>query len=91
MNIIAFNTGRFYTDKGQRIAATQLDDGSVAFCDIDRGIDCVTIGDCNLTQSDVMRAYDHNAYTAGRWYNNDALTDDTKIALKAAARAVPSI
>ena len=89
MKIIAFNTGRFYTERGQRIAATQLDDGSVAFCDIDRGIDYITTGPCDLTKYDVMAAYDHN-WTNGRWY---ALTDGCaiKAELQAAARSVPSI
>ena len=90
MKLIAFNTKRLYTDKGQRIAAVQLSDGSVAFSDVDRGIDYVTTGPCDLTQSAVMAAYDYNE-TEGRWYGNDDLTDEIKTALRAAARAVPSI
>jgi hypothetical protein len=88
MNIISFNTGRGYTAHGQRIAATQLPDGSVAFCDIDRGIDYITTGPCDLTQSAVMSAYDHNR-TEGSWY---ALPDGyaIKAELQAAARAVKS-
>jgi len=90
MNIISFNTGRGYTAHGQRIAATQLDDGSVAFCDIDRGIDYITTGPCDLTKSDVMAAYDHN-WTDGRWYAlPDDLRDEIKTKLHAAARAVKS-
>lgn len=38
MTAITFNTGRGYTDKGQRIAAERLPDGSVVFYDLDRGI-----------------------------------------------------
>jgi len=90
MNIIAFNTNRGYTTHGQRIAATQLDDGSVAFCDIDRGIDYITTGPCDLTQSAVMSAYDHNR-TEGRWYAlPDDLRDEIKAKLHAAARTVKS-
>lgn len=91
MKIIAFNTKRLYSDHGQRIAATQLADGSVAFMDIDRGIDYITTGPCDLTQSAVMAAYDYN-HTDGRWYAlPDDLRHEIKTALRSAARAVPSI
>lgn len=59
-NTIAFNTGRGYTDKGQRIAATKLECGRVLFVDIDRGITYATAAPCELTQRDVMTAYDYN-------------------------------
>jgi len=58
-NAIVFNTGRGYTDKGQRIAAKRIGD-RVIFVDIDRGIDYVTSGPCELTQRAIMRAYDCN-------------------------------
>ena len=86
---IAWNTGRGYTAHGQRIAAAQLSDGTVAFSDIDRGIDYVTTGPCALTRDAVMQAYDYND-TNGNWYSNDALTDDIKHAIRDAARAVKS-
>jgi hypothetical protein len=86
---LAFNTGRGYTTHGQRIGAAQLSDGTVAFSDIDRGIDYVTSGPCALTQTAIMRAYDYNE-TTGRWHGNDALTDDIKRAIGAAARGVKS-
>ena len=90
MKIIAFNTGRGYTAHGQRIAATQLSDGSVAFCDIDRGIDYITTGPCDLTQSAVMSAYDTN-WTDGRWYAlPDDLRHEIKTKLQDVARAVKS-
>jgi aspartate/methionine/tyrosine aminotransferase len=89
MKTISFNTGRGYTEHGQRIGAAQLSDGTVAFSDIDRGIDYVTSGPCALTQTAIMAAYDYNE-TNGRWYGNDALTDDIKCAIKDAARAVKS-
>ena len=58
--ILAFNTGRGYTTHGQRIAATQLDDGRVLFVDIDRNIEYVTAEPCPLTQAAVMAAYDYD-------------------------------
>jgi hypothetical protein len=60
MKTISFNTGRGYTEKGQRIAAGQLDCGRVLFIDIDRGLDYVTAAPCELSQRAVMRAYDDN-------------------------------
>lgn len=60
MKKLAFNTGRGYTAKGQRIAAAQLDCGRVFFVDIDRGITYATAAPCELTQHAVMVAYDYN-------------------------------
>ena len=59
METISFNTGRGYSAKGQRIAAKRIGD-RVIFVDVDRGLDYVTSGSCELTQRDIMRAYDHN-------------------------------
>ena len=63
-NRISFNTGRWYTEKGQRIAAQRLECGRVLFVDIDRGLDYVTAAPCELTQRAVMRAYDYNSTTS---------------------------
>jgi len=87
---LAFNTGRLYTEHGQRIGAAQLSDGTVAFDDVDRGLYYVTSGPCDLTQSAIMRAYDYNQ-TEGRRYGNDALTDEIKNAIRAAAYAARSL
>lgn len=38
----AWNTHRCYSDEGQRIAATVLKDGRVAFVDVDRQIESIT-------------------------------------------------
>lgn len=64
--MIKFNTGRMYTDKGQRIAAQVLEcDGhefaplsKVLFVDVDRGIAAIVnvLGDVN--ERSIMRAYD---------------------------------
>ena len=58
--LISFNTGRMYGAAGQRIAATKLDDGRVIFVDIDRGLSYVILGEPELTEFDVMFAYDRN-------------------------------
>lgn len=41
-NLMAWNTGRFYTEKGQRISAIEFRDGRCMFYDIDRDIYGVT-------------------------------------------------
>ena len=38
-HIIAWQTGRFYSKEGQRVAAAFTDDGRIVFLDYDRGID----------------------------------------------------
>ena len=60
---IAFNTCRTYTEYGQRIAARRIQSGEIVMLDIDRHIDYLLPADINLTQQDVMRAYDHNINT----------------------------
>jgi hypothetical protein len=73
MQKLAFNTGRTYTAKGQRIAAALLDNGDIVFNDIDRTI-CGTISAAGLTLEEVismncftkagiMADYDANRYT----------------------------
>jgi hypothetical protein len=63
--MIRFNTGRLYTSQGQRIGA-MLIDGGILFTDIDRGIDGFVSADkvkaleLELTQPDVLWAYDHH-------------------------------
>lgn len=64
MRIQTFNTGRTYTDHGQRIAFTQIDNHCI-FVDVDRGldghfeVDFFGIGD-PATQAMVMSRYDHD-------------------------------
>jgi len=72
MKTLKFNTGRYYTDKGQRIAAALLDNGDIYFVDIDRHIDGtvkangLTIDDVIdldlFTKRAIMKAYDDNQY-----------------------------
>ena len=71
-NILEFNTGRWYSTKGQRIAAIEVDgpfdlfdfDSTqhVLFVDYDRGI-TGKIDFCELTEDDIMRAYDKGRYS----------------------------
>lgn len=73
--IVAFNTGRQYNVKGQRIACTVLPDGRVMFADVDRGIDGITKepypygpGFSGLAvQRFVMAEYDYGRINYGWW------------------------
>lgn len=65
MAVLSFNSGRFYSSHGQRIAAKQLPDGRVAFLDLDRNIDGITLDKVTLSQASVMYAYDQGRYSPG--------------------------
>jgi hypothetical protein len=62
--MITFNTGRPYTDKGQRIGAemSHHHESQVAFCDIDRGIFGLLPEGVGLNQGEIMSAYDAGNY-----------------------------
>lgn len=62
---ISWNTGRWYTDAGQRMAAARMPSGPVMFVDVDRGIDGIipAVGKVSVTQEWVMSQYDHNNYS----------------------------
>jgi hypothetical protein len=63
-NTIHFNTGRKYTQHGQRITATLHSDGQVTFMDHDRMIDgefMLGYGEV-FDQRTVMNAYDHSQH-----------------------------
>jgi hypothetical protein len=62
MKTLTFNTGREYTQHGQRIAATQLESGHIILADIDRHIDVMLPAQVEFTQADIMWAYDLNMY-----------------------------
>jgi hypothetical protein len=62
MKTLAFNTGRTYTENGQRIAATQLESGHIVILDIDRHIDVILPAQIEFTQAEIMWAYDLNMY-----------------------------
>jgi hypothetical protein len=55
--IISFNTGRQYSDQGQRIAAAKHN-GIVIMVDVDRGIDYALPG-AALDRNSIMNAYDN--------------------------------
>lgn len=59
MKTLKFNTKREYSANGQRIAAAQLDNGHVIMVDIDRHVDILFPLGVELTQVDIMQAYDH--------------------------------
>jgi len=69
--IISFNTGRQYSDKGQRIAAA-VHNGVVIMVDIDRGID-YALPAAALDRSSIMAAYDDPALhtNVSSAFNND--------------------
>lgn len=90
MNIV-FNSGRPYTDKGQRIAARVVRhnssrDAVIAMVDIDRNIEGTYVTVCaeKPTARDVLSAYDHNM----RLYWDDEVPHNSPVweELRAAAR-----
>ena len=68
MERIQFNTGRCYSENGQRVVAVKIDN-VIYFNDIDRGIDGMfsatpdCFGEVELSQFTVMSRYDANAYS----------------------------
>lgn len=64
MKILAFQSGRKYTEHGQRIAATQLESGHIVMLDIDRQIDYILPAQIDFTQRGIMWAYDNNMTVA---------------------------
>ena len=57
--MLKFNTGREYTENGQRIVATQLDTGHIVMVDLDRHIDLMLPAGVDFNHADIMQAYDH--------------------------------
>ncbi len=89
MSIKAFNTGRGYSVKGQRIAYAKLSTGNVSMVDIDRGLDYVLVHrpDVPVTDGTVLALYDANktaAWDAAENREHRALLE----ALEDAARVV---
>lgn len=60
MSTLSFNSGRTYTEYGQRIAAHKLKSGEIIMLDIDRGIDYLFPSTIEFTKRDIMQAYDNN-------------------------------
>lgn len=63
LNTIAFNTGRTYTEHGQRIAAHRLESGHIVMIDIDRHIDYIFTDLTPFTPAGILKDYDSNATT----------------------------
>ena len=59
MQTLKFNTGREYSDNGQRIIATLLDTGNIVLLDLDRHIDLMLLAGVGFNQREIMQAYDH--------------------------------
>lgn len=69
--IISFNTGRQYSDQGQRIAAA-IYNGVVIMVDVDRGLD-YALPAAALDRNSIMAAYDDPAlhtYSGAAFDNN---------------------
>lgn len=58
MQVLKFNTNREYSKNGQRIIATQLDNGHIIMVDLDRHIDIMLLAGVDFNQADIMQAYD---------------------------------
>ena len=56
--IISFNTGRQYSESGQRIAAAVAPNGDVIMFDIDRDL-VYSISNIDLDRAAIMNAYDN--------------------------------
>ena len=73
MKTIKFNTGREYTEHGQRIAAVAVE-GGIVFLDMDRGIDGLiplanTVRDL---RAQAQHGYDYGNYVSA-WEHSDTL------------------
>ena len=62
---IAWNTGRTYTEFGQRCAAVFVEPNGILFADFDRSIEYY-LPDCPLDVAETMRRYDANDRTEHR-------------------------
>lgn len=72
MKTLKFNTGREYTENGQRITATLQENGAIHFDDVDRcvkglieypGFTREEVAQFFFNQPAIMAAYDKNEYT----------------------------
>jgi len=60
VEVLAFQTGRGYTENGQRIGAVRVNK-SIVFYDFDRMIEGVVIN-CAFSKVDIMEVYDSSTY-----------------------------
>ena len=87
MKTIKFQTGRHYTEHGQRIAAALLTDGRVYFVDVDRDIDGILAANAAdildfgmFNRRDILSMYDANQYGGGRHDISDDFDAGSEIA-----------
>lgn len=92
MQTITFNTGRTYTEFGQRIAATKLENGCIVMVDYDRHLDLLLPSHVELTKYEVMWAYDRDitTYASKEGIPYDKYYEIVNL-LRAAAGAVPCV
>jgi hypothetical protein len=91
VEIFTWNTGRAYTASGQRMAAKVMADGRMAFVDVDRGIDGLTVDpveEGSLVQKFVVTEYDYNRYKMFPVWESEAMFQ-LRVDLVAAALEVP--
>lgn len=62
---ITWNTGRTYSEHGQRMAAIAIHPNGVLMVDYDRHIECF-LPECPLERNEIMRRYDANERTEYR-------------------------
>jgi hypothetical protein len=93
-DVLVFQSGRWYTEQGQRMAAVRCTNGAIAFYDADRMIqglimpDLVETLDLKLTEQEVMWAYDRPD-TTKYWYRTSELDQEDWQFLKEAALTAP--
>lgn len=93
--MIKFNTGRWYTEYGQRMAADRTEDGGFLFVDVDRMIDGYIPPDVierlglQLSQPDIMYVYDRGGEVGCEYWVGTMDRDDQLRKLRNEARLMP--
>lgn len=87
--IVSWNSGRYYTKSGQRMAATKVrlphfPYSGIVFIDIDRGISGFMLSGHEVRADDVMSAYDRNQWTQASEYEFPELEACREAAAKVA-------
>tara|TARA_B100000809_G_C14683296_1_gene367716 strand:+ start:237 stop:539 length:303 start_codon:yes stop_codon:yes gene_type:complete len=81
---IYWNTGAYYTEKGQRLGAIEIE-GLVLMVDIDRGLDYYY--ECEFSRSAINHAYLNNNNVCVSWDQHDpGFHSQVRFALEDATR-----
>lgn len=98
--MIRWNTGRWYTEYGQRMAAAETAEGGILFVDVDRMIEgyitpavragAMPMRPLRLTPEDVLWAYDHHE-VSNYWVALHGQDRDQLQALREAAKELPAL